>query len=233
MKKNLVLSLIRLFVVYHFTFYCSFANTWLKSIENAKSDVLIMAPGLYSAKLHRQFAEQPSIEFKVLVNPEILGNPEIIIGRLPSNVSVRVVDTDGLIPHCIVLIDSKLLLFGGDAINDERNLNFEPMSSLEPKMIESFQQKFKIIWNQVDVNWSTQLIAEHLTALQEATIVTTNIEYQLKYVASKNSKIFHGEGSPIVKRIKPENRVYFESWSEAIASGRKPSRQLNKTYEIK
>ena len=236
MRRNLVLSIIRLFVVYHITFYCNFANTWLKSIENAKNDVLIMAPGLYSSKLNRQFAKQSSIEFKVLINPEFLGNPEIIIGTLPSNVSVRVVDTNGLIPHCIALIDSKLLLFGGDAINDEQNLNFEPMSSLEPQIIENFQQKFKVMWNQVDLNLSNQLVAQHRTTLQESTIVVTSAELsenEIKYVASKNSQIFHEEGSPILNRIKPENRVYFESWSDAIASGRKPSRRLDKAYESK
>ncbi len=50
---------------------------------------------------------------------------------------------------------------------------------------------------------------------------------EYKYVASKNSKVFHKPDCSSVKRIKPENLVGFNSRDEAIKTGRKPCKQCN------
>jgi hypothetical protein len=54
---------------------------------------------------------------------------------------------------------------------------------------------------------------------------STQVEY--KYIASKNSNIFHKPDCIWVKRIKPENLVYYSSRDEAINAGKKPCKQCN------
>lgn len=45
---------------------------------------------------------------------------------------------------------------------------------------------------------------------------------EYKYVASKNSKVFHKVGCRFVERIKLENRVSYNDRNEAIQAGRRP-----------
>mgnify|MGYP001459645451 CR=1 FL=1 len=45
-----------------------------------------------------------------------------------------------------------------------------------------------------------------------------------KFVASKNSDVYHPVGCSVVKTIKPKNRIYFQTEEEAKASGRKRSK---------
>ena len=54
---------------------------------------------------------------------------------------------------------------------------------------------------------------------------STPAEY--KYVASKNSKVFHKPDCIWAKRIKPENLVGYSSRDEAINAGKRPCRQCN------
>jgi len=48
-----------------------------------------------------------------------------------------------------------------------------------------------------------------------------------KYAASKNGTVFHKPDCVWVKRIKPENLVYYSSRDEAISAGKKPCKQCN------
>lgn len=43
-----------------------------------------------------------------------------------------------------------------------------------------------------------------------------------RFVASRNSKLYHAAGCAVVKRIKPENRICFKEASEAAARGLTP-----------
>lgn len=228
MKINLLLT--RLYLTTIFSFSCSFANPWFQSLETAQKDVMIMAPGLFSSKLIRQFSRQSHVRFRLIINPEYLGYPDLIVDELPSNVSLKIVDSGGLIPHSMAVIDSKLLLFGGHLISDEENLQFEPLIIEDPVQILKISAQFNSLWDQIVSEDSAELIAQHKKTIREATSVTNSEPpaKQIRYVASKNSKIFHAEGSPTAIRIKPANRVYFDSWTEATASGRTPSKKLAK-----
>ncbi|MDD5063708.1 MAG: Ada metal-binding domain-containing protein [Phycisphaerae bacterium] len=50
---------------------------------------------------------------------------------------------------------------------------------------------------------------------------------EYKYAASKNSNIFHKSGCAWIKRIKPENLVYYSSRDEATSAGKKPCKLCN------
>jgi methylphosphotriester-DNA--protein-cysteine methyltransferase len=50
---------------------------------------------------------------------------------------------------------------------------------------------------------------------------------EYKYVASKNGNVFHRLDCKWVKKIKPENLVYYSSRDEAINAGKKPCKQCN------
>lgn len=53
-------------------------------------------------------------------------------------------------------------------------------------------------------------------------VVQKVIAPQVKYVASKNSEVFHYPSCESVKAIKPENLIGFSSRDQAVASGRRP-----------
>jgi len=54
-------------------------------------------------------------------------------------------------------------------------------------------------------------------------VKSTPAEY--KYVASKNSNVFHSPGCSSAKRIKPENLVGYRSRDEAINAGKRPCKR--------
>jgi hypothetical protein len=54
---------------------------------------------------------------------------------------------------------------------------------------------------------------------------STPAEY--KYVASKNSEVFHKPDCSWAKKIKPENLIGYSSRDEAITSGKRPCRRCN------
>jgi len=61
-----------------------------------------------------------------------------------------------------------------------------------------------------------------VTAPKFAKSVAKSAVAKYKYVASKNSKIFHKPGCRWAKRIKPENLVGYNSKDEAIKAGKRP-----------
>ena len=204
------------------------ANQWIDLIKTAKHEVKIMAPGLYSSKLIRYFESHPEIKFEIIINPESLHQPKLIIGNLPNNVSLRILDTPDLIPHNIVLLDSQKLLFGGSKLSDKSTLEFAPILINDKTEIQNQTIRFNTVWDSIDVIKSSSSLVEHINTLQEKTISISISQYDNQYVASRKSKIFHKNESPIIKRIKPHNRVYFNSWKEAVESGRKPSKHINR-----
>jgi len=54
---------------------------------------------------------------------------------------------------------------------------------------------------------------------------STTATTKYKYVASKNSRVFHYIWCPYAQKIKPSNRVYFKTREEAIRSGRRPCKK--------
>ncbi len=54
-----------------------------------------------------------------------------------------------------------------------------------------------------------------------------------RFVGSKNGTAYHWRTSPWAERIKPENRIYFSSESEAEAAGYKKSKDFEKYREAR
>jgi len=68
--------------------------------------------------------------------------------------------------------------------------------------------------------------ADSLTATEKQTKPgATSAVAEYKYVASKNSKVFHKPECHWAKRIKPENLVGYSSKDEAIKAGKRPCKQ--------
>lgn len=62
---------------------------------------------------------------------------------------------------------------------------------------------------------------------------TANITpLKYKYVASKNSKVFHYPGCSSAKRIKPENLIGYRSWTEATKAGRRPCKRCKPQNDV-
>jgi hypothetical protein len=72
-----------------------------------------------------------------------------------------------------------------------------------------------------DANDISEATEEQLKSAAES------IQAEYKYIASKNSKVFHRPDCIWVKRIKPENLVGYNSRDEAINAGKKPCKQCN------
>lgn len=48
-----------------------------------------------------------------------------------------------------------------------------------------------------------------------------------QYVGSKNSEVFHYPNCSYVKKILPENMIWFSSCDDAIAQGKRPCKRCN------
>lgn len=82
---------------------------------------------------------------------------------------------------------------------------------------------------------ATPIIFQDLVASSPnpSPITSSEVQAQGKYVASKNSSIFHDISCPTAKSIKEENRVWFASAEEAKAKGYKPSACTQKLLNVK
>ena len=58
------------------------------------------------------------------------------------------------------------------------------------------------------------------TVVKSASARSPEVEH--KYVASKNSRVFHKPGCSSAKRIKPENLINYSSRTEALRTGKRP-----------
>lgn len=82
---------------------------------------------------------------------------------------------------------------------------------------------------------------EQLKALSASPLPTGSAQVQAatitnaqgKYVASKNSTLFHDLSCPAAKSIKPENQVWFASVDAARAAGYSPSACTQKLLNVK
>lgn len=72
--------------------------------------------------------------------------------------------------------------------------------------------------------WSVKNYAQKDGFHPEVMKDNANDQSKGKFVASKNSDVYHPEGCHVVKDIKVENRIYFDDEEEAKASGRKRSK---------
>jgi hypothetical protein len=97
------------------------------------------------------------------------------------------------------------------------------------EQVEAFIQSHKEANQPVrqSPNISTN-ITDSLTAAEKQTIPGTKSSVaEYKYVASKNSTVFHKPQCRSAKRIKPENLVGYNNREEAIKSGKRPCKTCN------
>jgi hypothetical protein len=77
-----------------------------------------------------------------------------------------------------------------------------------------------------DANNISKVAEEQLKPVAESAPASQRGELaEYKYVASKNSKVFHRPDCHWVRQIKPKNLVYYSSRDEAINAGKKPCKQ--------
>ena len=225
MDRYLILLIVRGLLPTILLISSALANPWMRAVKAAKHEVKIISPGLYSVRLIRQFETNPKIQYQIIINPDSLNNPRLIIEDLPANVSLKILESPSYIPHSIMLVDSCKLLFGGSQPSDDDKLNFVPILITDDEKIEKYEQKFDKLWNSIDKLKSMSALEEHRNTVKKNTVSVSSYQDVNQYVASRKSKIFHKLGSPISKRIKPHNLIHFKSWEEAIDSGRQPAKK--------
>jgi hypothetical protein len=67
----------------------------------------------------------------------------------------------------------------------------------------------------------------HRAGIERNTKPEKRQNIESKFVASKNSKVFHKPDCPSAQKIKPENLVTYGSRDEAIAAGKRPCERCN------
>lgn len=103
----------------------------------------------------------------------------------------------------------------------------------EVSVKEMPQAVFNAVGRQVDVfikAWSVAKSANvnlsgpksSTTTVEKSTKPQKLQSVESKFVASKNSKVFHKPGCPFAQQILPKNLVSFSTRDEAVASGRRP-----------
>jgi hypothetical protein len=78
---------------------------------------------------------------------------------------------------------------------------------------------------QTDVNWPKPHSGK--AAVEKNSKPAKQQDTETKYVASKNSKVFHKANCQFAKRIKPENLVSYNTRDEAVKAGKNPCKTCN------
>jgi hypothetical protein len=92
------------------------------------------------------------------------------------------------------------------------------------KQVDSFISVWSIA-NTTDVNQPRP--QSEKTNIKKDTKSVKQQDTETKYVASKNSKVFHKADCQFAKRIKPENLVIYNTRDEAIKAGKNPCKTCN------
>lgn len=105
----------------------------------------------------------------------------------------------------------------------------DKITNIVLEQIEAFIQTHKEANQPVGRSSNTDTnTTDSLTAAEKQTIQDTKSSVaEYKYVASKNSTVFHKLRCRSVKRIKPENLVGYNNREEAITSGKRPCKTCN------
>jgi len=93
--------------------------------------------------------------------------------------------------------------------------------------IDDFSNEFDPYTWVLVYNLDTTDVGEFEEQIPEEEPEETEPEPSYKYVASKNSDVFHHIWCSYVDQILPSNRVYFYTRQEAIDSGRRPCKRCN------
>jgi hypothetical protein len=90
------------------------------------------------------------------------------------------------------------------------------------KQVDAFISDYRIANPQSKSSADANDIAAVLPAVKQTEPVVKPTTAKYKYVASKNSKVFHKPDCRWAKRIKPTNLVTYSTRAEAIEAGKRP-----------
>jgi hypothetical protein len=81
-----------------------------------------------------------------------------------------------------------------------------------------------VAFSAFSIGWISRGQADNTTIpKQQITLPSGSGEKMSHYVSSQNSDIFHYRWCSGAQRIDPENKVYYQSYEKAVASGLKPA----------
>jgi hypothetical protein len=201
-----------------------------EEFSGANNSIEIITPGFFSIHLSKTLKNLSSkgVHIRILLDSSNLDDPTNSIGTLKDNISVRILEESRLIPLTLIIIDRTRVLMGGDHFNDSEQSNFRPLKISDPKTVKSYVDQLQKLWSEGDPVYTLKVLRAIEFDAEIDTISTRQIDVGYprstqstgNFVASVHSKIYHRANSRSAKKIKPQNRIYFKSESEARKSNR-------------
>lgn len=163
-----------------------------------------------------------------IIGAVLLGFIGFGIGRITSQSSEKIVECERPAPQ-----KSKIqLIENGDILSVKKegeftlklndNISNEPeINKSAPTTITAYNDFFEFS--------SPIVLSETCTNAEEKSTTTPSSPNTIKtgqYVASKNGEKYHPADSGTAKRIKVENKIYFDSKEEAEAAGYEPGQSV-------
>ena len=209
-------------------------KSYLTAIEAAEARIDWLTPGIFSVREIKALnhKSRQGVKIRLISDTSYLYDSSNFIGNLAPKISLRIVDKKHHIPHSILIIDHKTAYFGGDLPGQSKYFQISPRVVQAPSEVETLTGLIQQYWLKTSEKGSRILLKksrfEHDIDLISSNgkpaplpQVSDRKAQNSRFVASKNSKVYHKIDSPSVKRIKTANRIYFASENAASKSGRR------------
>jgi hypothetical protein len=123
----------------------------------------------------------------------------------------------------VALLDNDKFHIGADVWKVESGMQAVAVEKMPDEVSDIVHQQIKALITACSVAGSN----EKNPADSSASRKTEKNQAEAKFVASKNSEVFHKPGCQSAQRIKPENLVSYNTRDEAIAAGKRPCSRCN------
>jgi hypothetical protein len=215
-------------------------SSYAQIFRQAQYRIDILTPGFFSIRLSKllKTLKSKGILIRILTDVTFMMDPENSILELHQALPLRILDEVRRIPHNLILVDHSRLYLGGAYFSDEPNNGFEPTVIQDRIRLKKAAELFQTYWTQSSLKKTLKLVRETEFHLENETTRTSGLikksqgassTHQVQnrgYIASGRSKVYHRASSTAGQRIKPENRIYFQTEEDARKTNRRRAKNF-------
>lgn len=196
--------------------------------------VLKTSPDTKTIHLINQWVAS-GISVRIISDTSRINTEEQLWDLLDESVQIRFLDSPDVISHDIFVVDEVLAIWAPTLFYNQSYRLFYPRFEKDPESVSVLQAQVLDVWKSLS-STASQIILKGLKHRSEdTTIVTPSVSVPISvstssvdspgFVASKNSKVYHPANSGEAQRILEENKVFFATEADALASGRRRARK--------
>jgi hypothetical protein len=212
-------------------------NSYEDIFAKALISIDIMTPGFFSPTVVEQLLSkhQDGIVIRTLMDNTFMDSPSNLPDKLHGSVRLRILPQERKISNTFIIIDDNQVCLGGNHFDNPDDSLHLPLCLTSKDYVKEVKSNFTQLWKQCPQGATNRQIKEFSNLIDDSTTVSESVNKhstkttqppKTRYAASIRGKVYYRENSPGVKRIKPQNIIYFETENEARATGRNRARNF-------